>query len=529
MPNNPADHSEASDGARIGLAAIRKLKPADLPAPPHAAAQIVQACSNPSMGAKQLAKIVASDPVLTAEILRTVNSALFGLTREIRSAPHAVAVLGNRALRNLALCLAVRDALKPGAIPGLDMVSYWEDALRRAVGASLLAKHIKFDPDEGFTIGLLQDFGMMAMMFAMPDRASHWKDLRTCLPDRRRKLEHRYFSITHDQVGLMLARTWALPRGLALPMAAHHSLGAKSIPKEHLKACALAYCADHLAAVFSTENKKRALDRCHAVLKEQFNLTGERVDQILEVLPLGVEEAAAALGLRVKEQPKLEDVVRAANRQLVEENMSYQDLTIRLERMIAEKNRLASQLEKANKQLESLAYYDPLTDLVNRRGFDEVFRSEIARHSRTGQPLTLVMVDLDKFKNINDNYGHPFGDTVLQAVADAMRKTLRTADTKARIGGEEMVLVLPETDADAGLVSANRVRAAIEALVLQGPSCRVPITSSFGVCTWSGSAGSADAQEKVAKRMMDAADSALYGAKENGRNQVGVRPFHEDA
>ena len=459
----------------------------------------------------------------------TVNSALFGLTREIKSAPHAVAVLGNRALRNLALCLAVRDALKPGAIPGFDMISYWEDALRRAVGAKLLSKQVGFDPDEGFTVGLLQDFGMMAMMFAMPDRAPHWEELRSCLPDRRRKLEHRYFSITHDKVGLMLARTWALPRGLALPMAAHHSLDANGLPEEHRKACSLAYCADHLAAVFSAEDKKQALDRCRAVLEEQFDLTSERVDQILEELPLGVEEAASALGLRVKEQPKLEDVMRAANRRLVEENMSYQELTIKLERMIAEKNRLANQLQEANKQLESLACYDPLTNLVNRRRFWEVYRSEIARHSRSGKPLTLVMIDLDKFKSVNDNYGHPFGDTVLQSVADAMRTTLRTADTKARIGGEEMVIVLPETDTEAGVASANRVRLAIEALELHTPTGRVPITSSFGVCTWNGNAMSSEEVEQVAKRMMEAADAGLYDAKENGRNQVKVRPFHEDA
>ena len=490
---------------------------------------IVRACSNQDVSAQELSRIVASDPVLTAELLRTVNSAFFGLGREVKSAAHAVAVLGNRALRNLALCLAVRDALKPDAIPGFDMLSYWEDALRRAVGARLLASAIgSFDPDEAFTIGLLQDFGMLAMIFAMPEQAPHWPRLRGALPEERRRLELKHFGITHDKVGFMLAKTWALPASLAMPMACHHSLDADGLPERHLMAVKLAMGADWCAAVYSATEKKSALERARVLVGDAFGLDATTVDQILDELPVGVEEAANSLGLRVTVQPKLEEIMREANRRLVEENLSYQELTRRLERSLAEQERLAAKLSEANDRLEQMAYYDPLTSLVNRRRFHEVFPAEVARHSRNGKALSLVMIDLDKFKNINDTYGHPFGDTVLESVANVLRQTLRATDIKSRIGGEEMVLLLPETDEAAAQLSVERVRAAIEAMGLSTPTTSVHVTASFGGCTWRGSVRSAQEVAAVSKRLMDAADSALYDAKHGGRNTIRWRPFKED-
>ena len=514
-----------ADHQAQGRAAIKNLKPADLPAPPQAAARIVQACGDPDVSAQALSRIVASDPILTAEILRTVNSAFFGLAREVKSAAHAVAVLGNRVLRNLALCLAVRDALKPDAIPGFDMLTYWEDALRRAVGAKLIAKQVGFDPDEAFTIGLLQDFGMLAMIFAMPDLAAHWPQLRPALPEDRRRMEHKIFGITHDKVGLMLAKTWSLPGGLAMPMACHHSLDADGLPEHHRQACAIALGADWVCAVYSSDDKKAAIERCRVLIEGNLGLGMERVDGILDELPHGVEEAANSLGLRVEVQPKLEEIMREANRRLVEENMSYQELTRRLQMTLDEKERLAQKLKEANERLEAMAYFDPLTNLVNRRRFHEVFPAEIARHSRNGQSLSLVMIDLDKFKSVNDNYGHPFGDTVLESVAQVLRDTLRTTDIKARIGGEEMVIVLPETDEAAGQRSIERVRAAIEGMVLCTPTRRVPITASFGGCTWSGTVKTKEDVERIAKHLMDQADGGLYEAKHGGRNQVRWRPY----
>jgi diguanylate cyclase (GGDEF)-like protein len=501
------------------------LKPSDLPAPPKAAATIVRACSDPDVGAQRLARIVASDPVLTAEILRTVNSAFFGLGREIRSSAQAVTVLGNRALRNLALCLAVRDSLKNDAIPGLDMVDYWEDALRRAVGAKLIAELTAFDPNEAFTIGLLQDFGMLALMFAMPEHALHWPQLRTMLPSVRLKKEEEIFGITHDKVGHLLAKAWALPSGIAIPMACHHSMDTHFISEDFGLPCKIAMGADWLAAVFSAGDKKSAIQRARVLVCDAFKFDVDQVDTLLDMIPQGVEDAATSLGLRVAEQTPLEEVMREANRRLVQENTSYQELTWRLERTLAEKERLADELEKANQELERLAYADALTGLVNRRCFLEAFPAEVSRHGRSGRAMSLLMVDLDKFKLVNDTYGHPFGDTVLERVAETIRETMRTTDIKARIGGEEMCVVLPECDEKLARSIAERLRANIEALRIKAPTRVVTITASLGGCTWSGDARDPEQIKSICKRMLDAADAGLYDSKKAGRNQVTWRPI----
>lgn len=151
-----------------------KVRPSDLPAPPKDAIRIVQACSRAGIDSRDLGQIVANDPVLTAELLRVANSAFFGLVSQVKSVARAVTVLGNRALRNLVLCISMRDALRADSIRGFDIDAYWEDALRRAVSARSLAALAGLDADECFTVGLLQDFGLLVMLYLMPDQVERW-------------------------------------------------------------------------------------------------------------------------------------------------------------------------------------------------------------------------------------------------------------------------------------------------------------------------------------------------------------------
>ncbi len=186
-----------------------------------------------------------------------------------------------------------------------------------------------------------------------------------------------------------------------------------------------------------------------------------------------------------------------------------------LERRVAERT---AQLEDANRQLATLSATDGLTGLANRRHFDEILDSEWARSARSGEPLTLNMVDVDHFKRYNDCYGHQAGDACLKLVARALLAgTRRSSDLAARYGGEEFALVLPNTDAGVARRLAETMRQAIAALDLphaQAPLGRVSI--SVGVAV--GGAGGAAAAEDLVR----AADAALYRAKRGGRNRVAL-------
>lgn len=320
------------------------VRPADLPAPPKDAIRIVQACSRPAVDSRDLANIVANDPVLTAELLRVANSAFFGFVSQVKSVARAVTVLGSRALRNLVLCISMRDALRSDSIPGFNIDAYWEDALRRAVSARMLAELAHLDADECFTAGLLQDFGLLVMLYLAPAQVKHWQALSEANPEQRRDLELDLFHTTHDEVGLTLARSWDLPPDLALAMGFHHDSPPDDSDPQDVTLCKVAACADWMAAVYRCSDKRVAIQKSRNLLKEHFDASPEHADYLLHAVAESVAEAASAMGMRVGEQIRFEEVLREANLRLAEENLSYQELTWRLEQALAERDRIAKEL-----------------------------------------------------------------------------------------------------------------------------------------------------------------------------------------
>jgi diguanylate cyclase (GGDEF)-like protein len=173
----------------------------------------------------------------------------------------------------------------------------------------------------------------------------------------------------------------------------------------------------------------------------------------------------------------------------------------------------AETLMRANAQLERLADQDPLTGLGNRRHFFRKAEELLALARRHERPCSLLMVDLDYFKRINDVYGHGGGDAALCAAGRCLEATLREIDVIARFGGEELAAFLPETDLVGGCAVAERFRAALEALHVEHEGATIRVTASIGVASWHRS-------ESGIQPALDRADAALYRAKQSGRNRV---------
>jgi diguanylate cyclase (GGDEF)-like protein len=170
------------------------------------------------------------------------------------------------------------------------------------------------------------------------------------------------------------------------------------------------------------------------------------------------------------------------------------------------RDRLADLIET----LTDAARRDPLTDLLNRRGFEDVFDIELERARRTGSPLSVVVGDLDRFKQINDEFGHQAGDDVLRRIGRATNAAKRRFDSAARVGGEEFALLAPDSDEHGAYMLAERIRADVERDFADG--ARGPLTISFGIATYPLHGQSAEA-------LLRAADQALYAAKRLGRNR----------
>jgi diguanylate cyclase (GGDEF)-like protein len=193
----------------------------------------------------------------------------------------------------------------------------------------------------------------------------------------------------------------------------------------------------------------------------------------------------------------------------------FDDESIELAEWLAGRASIALQNAHLHRVTRQLATTDELTQLANRRQFDEALAAEVVRAERFRDPVAVVAADLDNFKEINDRFGHDVGDLVLRAFAAAIRTNVRDVDLPARYGGEEFTVLLPATDAEGGRQLAERLRAAVEELSLDsGGGGIVPVRSSFGVASYPA--------EPSAAALMRAADRALYRAKAAGKNRVVV-------
>jgi diguanylate cyclase (GGDEF)-like protein len=197
------------------------------------------------------------------------------------------------------------------------------------------------------------------------------------------------------------------------------------------------------------------------------------------------------------------------NKRLVEELRS---INARLEERIKDRTLLLEQraleLEEANREISDLVYIDPLTGTANRRRLDETMSREIERSLRLNLPLTVILLDIDHFKKVNDSFGHAVGDKVLCAIAQLLMKSVRQYDLVARYGGEEFLIMMPGTVLTNGAASAERFRKAINGL--SEPDVPKKVSASFGVAELK--------PNETGKIIFERADRALYRAKEGGRN-----------
>jgi diguanylate cyclase len=203
------------------------------------------------------------------------------------------------------------------------------------------------------------------------------------------------------------------------------------------------------------------------------------------------------------EHPPLTEVVLGAIARVVESNAQLQ------QRLTVAETRLQQHAEQIRAQI-SEARTDPLTDLPNRRAFEDELDRRIAEWRRKRIPFSLMMIDVDHFKLLNDRYGHPAGDAVLRSISDVIKTTLRTMDMVARVGGEEFAVILPSMSVTDAILATTRARQAVESHELRFEQWDLKATVSVGLAP----ATPGDDATSLVKR----ADEALYASKRRGRN-----------
>lgn len=196
---------------------------------------------------------------------------------------------------------------------------------------------------------------------------------------------------------------------------------------------------------------------------------------------------------------------------------SPHDIYAELTRLNNQLLTMQRELEKKNHELERLAYFDALTGILNRHAILAKLAEWLVHVQRYGERLSVAMLDIDHFKQVNDTRGHRTGDRVLSEVARVLQRSIRQTDFVGRYGGEEFLIILPSTDVAGAAIMGERIRSAIEGTPMSDTSSgSFPLTVSIGVAEHA----SADNEDLLVSR----ADAALYRAKELGRNRVEVAP-----
>jgi diguanylate cyclase (GGDEF)-like protein len=272
----------------------------------------------------------------------------------------------------------------------------------------------------------------------------------------------------------------------------------------------LIYCNDAIGRLFGM-SAEEALNKSFSELSADCFNSSKGINIEFTTLEAWLSHASAkrrSCPYRAFEVDTQEDKWFLVTEQIVHNDYLYMYITD-----ITEKKANVRVLQLMSEQFQKLATTDSLTGIYNRRYFYEKAEAEFNRSSRKNKIFSIMFLDLDKFKHINDKFGHAAGDAFLKGFADNVQTHLRSYDTFARVGGEEFAILLPNTDKNNASIIAERIRASTEALIIPFENQLLKITVSVGVVENSNEIKSID-------QIMNNADKRLYQAKCNGRNQI---------
>ena len=487
----------------------RKLQvAANFASPPAIAMQIIALAGEPDIDLVKVAAAVSQDPGLTAKILRVANSSLYSKRRRSENLRQALVNLGLNVTTTLALSFSLVSAYKNGQGAGIDYPRFWRRAILSASAARTLGTlHSGPALEDLFLAGLLQDIAVLAIDRAQPafyaGLPAQYSHADLCA------LERQQIGSDHAAVGGWLMRQWQLPESLCAVVEASHdperidrgqSLGLAT------RVIALASgCVEVLLAPHAPRDLQDLAGQAQAWL-------GMEAGQLAEVMASMVAEI-----------PEIERLFEA---ELLDAGIAglmleqaRELLTFRSMQALDQVSKLhddCAHLEARTAELELRHRRDALTGVYNRGHLDEILEKEFRSAVVGGWPLSVVFADLDRFKRVNDTYGHPTGDSVLKATAQLLVGELRDEDVVARYGGEEFVIVLPGIGTESARNICDRLLARLRALqheVAAGTTIRT--TASLGLathCAQSPFDGVGD--------LIKAADRCVYAAKEAGRDRV---------
>ncbi|MCE8031936.1 MAG: GGDEF domain-containing protein [Halomonas sp.] len=503
-----AEISVAPGPAELGLPPLpdtlrsRLAECRTLPSLPAAAARVIAIARSPEPRLADYARTFEQDPALALRLLSMANSAFYSRNgNPVSSSLDAVSRIGLDATLAIALSFGLP---RPRAGGNLDHEYLCQRAIIAASATQELAQHLC--PDHApqlFTTALLQDIGILALealdgeayVASLPDLHQHQK---------LAEAERQRYGCDHALIGAWLAASWGVPGPIAAGIIDSHGPLADGDPRQLCLrlSCRIADCwlAADSATAFS------------ALLRQLASLASLDIVMLMTVMQeLQHRLPSLARLFEITCPPAIDSahLLAEAKELLFEQNLR---MTIRL----AEQQRELEALHASHVVLDEQHRTDHLTQLANRPWLEKRLTQHFDCARQTRQPLTVMFIDLDHFKRINDRFGHRFGDEVLIHFAAALNNMVRESDIAGRYGGEEFLVIMPNTRRQQAGILADRIREYLASQPLaQADGEPLHVTASIGI------ADLEDGEFEDATALVDAADQAMYGVKHGGRDGVG--------
>jgi diguanylate cyclase (GGDEF)-like protein len=497
-----------------------------LPSLPTVAQALLKLTANPETELRQIVQLVKADPAISAKVVKAANSTFFGVRSEVKGIERAVSLLGPSVSNSLALSFGLTLASAANSPMANHYRDCWKQSIIQASAAAEIAHRIAPASADDFSLcGLLLEVGRLALMSTF--ETEYRPVLETSQEGRLSlsQIEEEWLGIQHAEVGARLMEHWKMPVAVIEAIRWHHApyvLLEEQRQHEYfpaLAATAVASCAGDVLCTKSNEQARERLDRMARTL---LHWRTEETAEFLHQTELSWQQHANLLEFDETQAPA--DLMMQANEQLVRltlrAHVACTQATLR--QQLAEQER--RDLEFQNKQLQKQALHDPLTKVYNRQFFDEMLDTEAKRCTRCASPIGLIFADVDHFKQINDTYGHQFGDVVLQQIVKVFADAIRNSDILARFGGEEFVILVNQPT-ERGLERlAEKIRGRVEAEPFLFGDMRVPVTVSLGAAISIPGRDDVD----LPHRLIAAADASLYDAKRSGRNRCCIRSLVDE-
>ncbi|MBX9653163.1 GGDEF domain-containing protein [bacterium] len=487
----------------------------ELPTHPAVAHRIINVAGDgQAVSNRDLEEAILHDPVKTASILRLANSELFGKRGRIATIGHAVSLIDPHLVRITSLHFSFTH--DPSQKPSSSRCCYWQRSWLKSLIARRLASYFPaIGSDEARVAGLLADIGSLILATSVIDHDSVSPQTER---DHRSSLEseQKRFGMCRYDVSGKVFEEWHFPEFLCAAVRVHHQEDfGVSLTDRARELAKVLHLAEAIIRLPIRNDLKHDTTEMEKLTSRFVGWTGLATGEANRVMSAVIEMSRETNPAFEETSHQVDRLRERARLALFQVGLSTAQALSASTKQMQEIERQTEELRRQRDRLKEQVALDPLLGIANRRHFDVRLEEEFKRCMRNGQPLSLILFDLDHFKQVNDTYLHQAGDEVLKSVTRLMRKCLRSSDVLARYGGEEFGVICPETDQEGAISLAERMRQSLECLEIRHRDYVLHMTASFGVATIE------DARDvRGPDDLVDVADHHLFESKRSGRNQV---------